>query len=386
LRPARDAKGNFKANKATGAPEYEKEDYDLTNAPLLGKKALGYTEKGQLNKAPKGTEDTISTRYGKDFDYLNPTDKARLSHMDKISAVDTFTKKLSQAYEAIKDQPDVMAGKGWYGEVRDLLEKHFPEHKDFIAQLFAATSARQGVKQNFNQAMHIFDQYLKGEYDRHIDLYKKARAIRDTAPGALLQHVLDNKLHEEGRPPVNDNKAMAAYIAHHGILPLARHGAKFGMNSNQVLKVLAGTWAQDVGGPKTPNYAGNLSGKTLQATIDMWAARLMRRLGHDGINKAPWLIQPGAETGVKNIDFGLGQLAFRRAAEQHGLSPDDLQAIMWFAEQKHWRNNKWGGEIEAPDYRPMLKSYKGLHEYEDISPKEGKEAAEQPEEEEEEAA
>jgi hypothetical protein len=251
--------------------------------------------------------------------------------------------------------------------VRDLLEKHFPKHKHLVAQLFAATSARQGVKQNFNQTMHILDQYLNGEYDRHIDLYKKARAMRDD--GTLLQHVLDNNLHGKGKVPVNDAQAIAAYIAHHGIKPTARHGALFGMNSNQVLKVLAGTWAQDVGGPKTPNYSGNLSGKTLQATIDMWAARLMRRLGHDGINKEPWLIQPGGETGVKNIDFGLSQLAFRRAAEQHGLSPDDLQAIMWFAEQKHWRQKGWGGEVEAPDYRPMLREFKGLHEYADISPK-----------------
>jgi hypothetical protein len=265
-----------------------------------------------------------------------------------------------------------MAGKGWYAEVRKLLQKHFPDHKDLVAQLFAATSARQGVKQNFNQAMHIFDQHLNGEYDRHIDLYKKARAMRDN--GELRQHVLDNKLHGDGPEPTNENQAMAAYIAHHDILPKARHGAKFGMNSNQVLKVLSGTWAQDVGGPKTPNYAGNLSGKTLQATIDMWAARHMRRLGHEGINQKPWLIQPGAETGVKNIDFALSQQAFRRAAEKHGLSPDDLQAIMWFAEQKHWRENGWGGDVEAPDYRPMLKAFKGLHEYADISPKDKKAA------------
>jgi hypothetical protein len=131
------------------------------------------------------------------------------------------------------------------------------------------------------------------------------------------------------------------------------------MNSLPVLKVLAHTWHEEVGGPKTPNYAGNLSGKSLQATIDMWAARTMRRLGYEGQTKKPWRIQPAAETGVTNPDFGLSQLAFRKAAAQHGLEPRQLQAILWFAEQKHWQKHGWEEEIDPAerDYRPALKEY-----------------------------
>ena len=92
----------------------------------------------------------------------------------------------------------------------------------------------------------------------------------------------------------------------------------------------------------------------------MWAARTMRRLGYEGYTDKPWLIQPAGETGVSDVDFGLSQLAFRKAAERIGIKPSSLQAILWFAEQKHWQANKWerAQDAEDRDYRPMLKAYK----------------------------
>jgi hypothetical protein len=103
-----------------------------------------------------------------------------------------------------------------------------------------------------------------------------------------------------------------------------------------------------------------MTGCTLLATIDMWAARIMRRLGYEGLTgKKPWLIQPAGEPGVDNVDFGLSQLAFRKAAAKYGLEPRQLQAILWFAEQQHWQKNKWEQEKDPAkrDYRPMLKQY-----------------------------
>jgi hypothetical protein len=60
--------------------------------------------------------------------------------------------------------------------------------------------------------------------------------------------------------------------------PLKENGAKFGINSNSVLKVLAGTWLDEVQGPKTPNFFDNLFWGGKEATIDKWAARTMRRM------------------------------------------------------------------------------------------------------------
>jgi hypothetical protein len=92
----------------------------------------------------------------------------------------------------------------------------------------------------------------------------------------------------------------------------------------------------------------------------MWAARHVHRLTNEGYTDKPWRIQPAAEPGVNNVDFGLSQVAFRKAAEKLGYSPKSLQAILWFAEQKHWQDQGWEQEIdpEQRDYRPMLKAYK----------------------------
>ena len=127
-----------------------------------------------------------------------------------------------------------------------------------------------------------------------------------------------------------------------GLMPLRSNGKKFNANSMAVMKVIAGTWLDNRKAPKTPNFAGNLSGRTVQATIDVWAARFMRQILHEG-SGTPWRIQPKSETGVTNEDFALGQVVMQRAAKKLGMNPDDLQAILWFAEKHNWDDRGWTG-------------------------------------------
>ena len=125
-----------------------------------------------------------------------------------------------------------------------------------------------------------------------------------------------------------------------GILPMRSNGKKFNANSRAVLKVIADDWKINRQAPKTPNFAGNLSGRTVQATIDVWAARHLRELLYAGRGE-PWRIQPKAEVGVTNQDFALGQIIMQRAAKKLDMNPDDLQAILWFAEKHKWDKRGW---------------------------------------------
>jgi hypothetical protein len=141
---------------------------------------------------------------------------------------------------------------------------------------------------------------------------------------------------------------MARWIDHHQIIPLKQNGAKYNSNSEQVLKVLAGKWLDEVGAPKTPNFAGNLTGRTLAATIDVWAARHLHRLGHEFAGeKKGWRPQAGAEPGVSDIDFAFSQDAMKHAADKIGINADDLQAILWYAEKHHWDDKGWTGAAGA---------------------------------------
>ena len=356
LVPLKNKKGEFRTD-SLGNPLYEQHDYGITSAPMLKKKALGASD------LPENIKDTL----GDEFKYLGPLDRQRLSHLHKNGAVDAYADKLGEMYRSVKDIPEVMAGKGWYSGVRDVLKKHFGAHADLMANLLAATSARQGVVENFRDALHAYDRYRKGDYDKHIDLYRQAYQMKDR--GELLKHMLESGksqgLVDKGlatKLPTTEAAAMADWIAHHDIVPKKANGAKFGMNSDQVLKVLAGTWPKELKGPKTGNFTGNLSGRTLQATIDMWAARTMRRLGYEGHSKEPWLLHAPQETGVNDLDFAFSQLAFRKAAEKHGLNPDDLQSMLWYAEQQHYNKQGWQkSDPSKKDYRPLLKDFKMEH-------------------------
>jgi hypothetical protein len=376
LEPAYTAEGKFRWDATKKAPVYKTTRYDIANAPMLQQqgKAMGTVtdSKGKVGpaKAPPETRDELESLDPEKrlTPFLNPTDRKRVVHLNKISAVNAYADKLYDFYKSIEHLPEVMGGKEWYDEAKGLLDKNFGSHASLMANLLGATSAGNKVKINYNMAINAYHNFLMGRYDRAIDLYRQAYGIKQSGKGNLIKHIIENKIHEklkdkEGNPeeaPDSDEAAMDQWIRHHDITPRNEYGKLFGHNSIAVLKVLAHTWEKEAGGPKTPNFAANLDGRSIQATIDMWAARTMRRLGYEGYTDKPWLIQPAGETGVSDVDFGLSQLAFRKAAERIGIKPSSLQAILWFAEQKHWQANKWerAQDAEDRDYRPMLKAYK----------------------------
>ena len=143
---------------------------------------------------------------------------------------------------------------------------------------------------------------------------------------------------------------LSSAAEHYKLLPAQTSGKLYGTNSYPALKALAQVWfneklTKDKMTPKTPQFTMNLNGESLEATIDVWAARLLRRVIYKGQGDAR--ILPSQETAVSNPDFALGQLVFRRAAQQLNMSPDDLQALVWFGEKQIWDKNGWTGAAGA---------------------------------------
>ena len=328
-------------------PVWEKTDYDIANLPFLQKKKKALS---QLEGADKH-EDTLGEDEHK---HLNATERRRLSAMRKSSAVTTMGDHIFKSYNSIKDQPDIAAGKGWYSRMRDKMAKVFgageegkaSEDHELFAQLLGATSAKTPVRDNFIQALDAFEQHKAGKFDRHVEKYKEAySAMQDGGYKALNQKMREQGiLKKDDADPKTDAAAMARWIDHHDIIPKKQNGAKYNSNSEQVLKVLAGKWLDEVGAPKTPNFAGNLTGRTLQATIDVWAARHLHRIGNEHAGeKKGWRPQSAAEPGVNSLDFAFSQDAMKHAANKIGINPDDLQAILWYAEKHHYEKNGWTG-------------------------------------------
>jgi hypothetical protein len=117
------------------------------------------------------------------------------------------------------------------------LKAAFGSDAETFAKLLGAISARTSVQQSFAQALDVYDQLKSGTFDRHIQKYLEAHDHLARGEGALAKHMHDFGIVDER--PRSDAAAMAAWIAHHDILPRRKNGEKLRANANQVLKVLA---------------------------------------------------------------------------------------------------------------------------------------------------
>ncbi len=243
----------------------------------------------------------------------------------------------------------------WYRGMRDQLRSEFGGIGDVFADVLGTTSAQTNVEQNFNNASEILRRYSRGEFDAELQAYENRIKQGLPVDGKTL-----TALHNAGEFPLITNSA----------------GKLFNTNSPSSMGALLDMFRSVKTGsaPKTPNFTGNLIGLTNEATVDVWAARMLRRLS--GQSRIP----PVAEQGVTGThlvgsslgnprvggEFGFGQDVFRSAAnrinqsgnvkdvvpEMGYLGPDDLQAVAWFMEKERWTNNGWttkageGGSLE----------------------------------------
>lgn len=229
----------------------------------------------------------------------------------------------------------------WYSKVRAALRRDFGGSGDLIADTLGALSPQTGVPENWKDAMTAVQKFMRGDYDKEIEHFKK-----HVAAGKSLKGYLDDKL------------------------PKKPNGANYMLNGVNLLQAMAGTWTDIREGvqPKARNFSGNLIGRTNEATIDVWAARYLRRLNGDK------RIPPKLEKGVtgsygkgKSLgqEFGFAQEAFKRASQATGIDPDGLQAIAWFLEKEHWTKNDWtpkkgeGGSFDQEMQKAPVTGYTG---------------------------
>jgi hypothetical protein len=330
-------------------PVYETIDYDLVNSPLVQK----HNKKANNKKVPWDKLSVSSLRNASTAKEIE--NKQLIQDIYNTDLVDIASKKLADEYTNVWSKDlSVQAGTGWYSRMRGKLSKFLgKKDHELFAQLLGATSARTPVEENFAQAFEAMTLFKQGKYDEKIKLYKQAyNALKK---GNLIQLALKKGVIPKKGFVLKDGsiskgkdkpyKALTAWIEHYDLVPKKSDGGNFNINSGQVMRVLTSSWLDLTTSPKTPNFAGNLTGRTLEATIDVWAGRYLRRMLYDG-NKV-WRIQPMSETGVSDVDFALGQLIFREAGKKLGMNPDDLQAIAWFGEKGVWEQNGWTSETGA---------------------------------------
>lgn len=314
--------------------------------------------------------------------------------------VDELSDKLVKEVEEVANRADkgdknasvIMAARNWYAAMRDRLRQEYGGFADVMADVLGTTSAQTNVRQNWENTIEVLSQFSRGAYDRaltKLDDWLEAggemgsagtkdgngyinghlRDLKDALPDARLQAKSEGL---SGKAAEDRAKEIAFQKAQEGEFPLitkADGKTLFNANSPQTMMALLDEFRKRKAGdaPKTPNFTGNLIGYSDKATIDVWAARLLRRLsGRDRLI-------PDAESGVGGVylasplesginvggEFGFGQEVFQKAAEKlrkdprfKNLGDDDLQAIAWFLEKEQWGKKGYttksgeGGSLE----------------------------------------
>ena len=336
---------------------------NLYSAPVAGADPtaipLSLNEKGEpisqpyaLLKSPMILEPSGDGRTdieSLDFDSLHykltgPA-KKRISAAVESGAAGQAADRLVEEVRVMLEDPAVKAGIGWYSRMRVKLKKALGDRFKLFTHLLGATSAQTPVETNFIYSMEMLTKFENGDYDSNIKSYLELRSI---SPENLRSEIESRGFASASKLKKANTlaKLTRLWLDHYKVLPTRDNGKLYGANSLPALKAVTDTWLEGKLTPKTPQFAMNLNGDSLEATIDVWAARTLRRiLWGDRVEN--WRIQPKAETGVSNEDFALGQIIFKEAAKTLDMSPDDLQALVWFGEKDVWDKNGWTGEVGA---------------------------------------
>jgi hypothetical protein len=294
--------------------------------------------------------------------HIPPVDMDEIAWAASISdgIVSEVNKIIDRAQAGDQAAIAIISQANWYRAMRDRLRSEFGSMGDVFADVLGATSAQTNVEQNFNNAIEIMRKYSRGDYDNELEAL-----TRRIESGESIDPKLLTQLHKSGEFPLITKDS----------------GALFNSNSPAAMGALLNMFRTIKAGraPKTPNFTGNLIGLTDEATIDVWAARMLRRLsGRDRIPPAAESAVAGSHLVDSTLmepkvgsEFGFGQKVFRDAAtkinnegrlqeafpEVGNVGPDDLQAVAWFIEKENWAKNGWttkAGEGGSLDYEMSL--------------------------------
>lgn len=332
-------------------------------------------ENGEISWSKNGVTPVIrKTKY--DFENQPMVKRLRkeLGAKNEDAILDTIAELGAKHYEEAKNLPAVAEGLKWYSEARQLLKEKFGDDMDMFAQLLAATSPQQPPIPNFLDAFELYTRYRDGELDaalrRYGELLDKWDALEEPRQGETKKAaqarvreywtgVADDIARETGEEVKFNKRNLQTWLMDkEGILPRRTGtGAKFGISSRAALDALAGKWLERAGGKKTRQFYGNLVGSSFGATVDVWASRWLHRLLNEGETNKRWRIEPLTEMGVQPKDFDFAQKVFKRIADREDMTPDSLQAILWFWEKDTWDKRGWtkGAGAQRQSFIPLLR-------------------------------
>ena len=365
--PERDAITDFKALQ-------EKLKSDPTQAELLPVMENG---KYKFEKQGKKLKVKIATQ---SYNMVNGLEEYFEGTLE--DKVDQIGDNIVDEYNANSTVEEVIKGMGWYKDLHVKMRNIFGSRTNFFGRLIGATSAQTDVKNNYKYALGALKGFSNGAYDSYVEEYKefidrveqfeneeelnqffnewKGRAI-NTAKNLGQKTGIFNVEPDPKDIETTKRKLLNLWPKANVLYRTDNPNLRYGINSPATAKVLAGIWLKQTQQTKTNNFYKNVVGLTTNPTIDVWAARTIRRMIYKG-NIDRYRIPERAEAGVSestivnkgNIsDYRLAEEVIINASEKLGIDPDDLQAYLWFAEKDLWMKEGWskGTAAKKGDFR-----------------------------------
>lgn len=337
-------------------------------------------DKGQLKLKTKG----ITYSYNKDAKTGKPIAQGSPQYNQIVNNVVAEIAAIAKrAQSGDPGAQRVMDNAGWYQNVERRLRTEYGTFSQMMGDILGATSPNTPVGTNFKFSQDILNRSTRGDFDELMngfaDQLDRRYALQDQAAAyvdaeyasgrtkkAAKQDPAYKAMENEAAEISRRLQAEENTIKQSSFDPKTGKAKNYGINSYNSMIALADRWRvlRKDGAPKARNFSGNLSGRSQQATIDVWAARNLRR--HSGRKPIPSSAE-GSVTGNivdaekfrNSLEFGFGQDVLADATirinDELGLSlePRDLQALQWFAEKDHWTQNGWtssageGGSFET---------------------------------------
>jgi hypothetical protein len=274
--------------------------------------------------------------------------------MTRPQAVSAYTDKMVEEMKKWQDHPLFQSGLRWYSEFVPMLKRVYGKDADLMAQLLAATSPRSDPGVNWGFAEEALDLFKRGHFDKQLAKYEQGLKMGENGTLEKWYNARVKKgLVKNAPKTASSGTWLGEWVHANNLKPRQANGQLFGMRSGAVLEVLSGRWLETNKGLKVNQFLKNLMGTDHGATVDVWAARLMRRLGYEGLQERHRIL-PMNETAVSDSDFRLSQEVFAEAAKRMGITPDALQGGMWFAEKQNWHDKGWS-PLNLGDYRKEIK-------------------------------
>lgn len=288
----------------------------------------------------------------------------------------------------------IRRAESWYRTMFGHLTDAYGASARLFSDLLGALSPITNVRENYRSAVEAFERFAKGDFDQELAAYE----AHLEAGGSAGPKGASN-------PNGYDGPLITKYS-----------GALFGTNSRNAMQAMLGLWRELRPGsaPKARNFGGNLTGESLAATVDVWAARFLDYLA--GKDRIPPMAEAGiggkvesdrlVELGrrIRDLEakdqtparsrrlaelrkehaaeekhqqrreqrrlprlattgaFGFGQDVFAEAARilnkrGYQIAAPDLHAIAWFYEKARWTVNNWtsregeGGSFEEQRHK-----------------------------------